>query len=353
MLENFIKKLKTDRKTQIIFIIVLCVLLGVAIFLYYYFSDKDGASNFNLKEKTSLDAGRRLDGVLVPPENANEYPVAVMIENLVTVRPQSGLAEAGVVYEALAEGGITRFMAMYAGEVTNEIGPVRSARPYFVEWVSEYDALYAHCGGSPQALEMISAYDIKTINQIGGDHAYYWRDPIIAAPHNLFTSTELLTFALRDKNLIDEVPTYTPWKFKDEAKLADRPTEDRTINIEFSGPDYAVEYRYDREANSYQRFNGGMEHLDANTGNQLAPKNVIVQKVVETPLDDQGRINLDVVGEGEAIIFTNGKTVEGKWEKDDRVARTIYYDQDGKEIELSRGQTFVEIVPEGKEVTHN
>ena len=351
---KFIEKLKTDRKTQMtVLVVVGLVIIGVVL-LYYFVLSKDGGVSFDLNDdKKSLLAERRLDGVMVEPEKANLFPEGVMIENLVSIRPQSGLEEAGIVYEAVVEGGITRFMAMYAGEEAEEIGPVRSARPYYVEWNSEYDALYVHCGGSPEALEMISAFNVLNINQIGGDHGYFWRDNSIAAPHNLFTSSEFLTFALRDKDFQDKTPTYESWLFKDEAAKSGRPTEEKTITIDFSGPDYLVEYEYDADSNTYLRFNGGVEHLDRNSGDQLAPTNVVIQKVESRVTDNEGRLEQDVVGIGDAIVFRDGEAIEGTWEKDDRVSRTKFLDKNGQEIALDRGQTWVEVVPTDRTVDYN
>ncbi len=296
---------------------------------------------------------RHLDGVMVAKEDANIYPVAVMIENLSSIRPQAGLSKAGVVYETLAEGGIARFMAVYAGEEASEIHPVRSARPYYLEWSSEYDAAYAHCGGSPEALELISAYDIPDLNQIGGAGQYFWRGAG-TSPHNLYTSTELLTLALRDRGLLDKKPKYKMWKFKDEADLVDRPTEDKFVKINFSSLSYQSEYRYDRESNDYLRFNGGVEHIDALTGEQLRAKNVIVQRVPEEwSLPDKGRIGMDVVGSGEAYIFRDGETIEGTWKKKNREGRTRFYDENNEEVELSRGQTWVEVLPGDRSVEYN
>lgn len=351
--KKFIEKLKEDRKTQIITIIVVAVLALVIVLGYFFFTEMGGKiSSLKKGEEKELNA-RRLDGVYTDPASVNLYPVAVIIENLSTVRPQAGLSAAGVVYEALAEGGITRFLTIYAGEKANLIGPVRSMRPYYLEWCSEYDALCAHIGGSPQALEAISGLGIKDLNAMYSGSRYFWRDMNTPAPHNLFTKSELLTYALRDKGLKDVKPTYASWKFKDDDELDVRPTGEKFIKIDFSSKAYEVEYKYDRQANEYLRFNGGVEHKDRNTGKQIAVKNVVVIKVPTKVIDSKGRLEMDITGTGKAYMFSDGKAHEGIWRKPKREERTRFYYDDGKEHEFVRGATWIEVIPTDRSVEYN
>lgn len=276
----------------------------------------------------------------------NPQPFAVMIENLTVVRPQSGLSFAPVVYETLAEGGITRFMAIFSDEDLEKIGPVRSARPYYLEWSSEYDAVYAHAGGSPQALEAISGLGIDSLNAISGEGRFFYRDSSRYAPHNLFTTTELLALAIRDKGLEEKVVDFESWKFKDDAALEERATPGSGIRIGWSSPAYQSSYSYDREQNVYLRNNGGGAHTDALTGNQIAVKNVVVLRIPEEQAaGEKGRIFLDVTGEGEAWILRDGFVIQGTWNKEDREGRTRFYTEAGEEIELNRGNTWIHVVP--------
>lgn len=348
-LKKFFEKLKTDRKTQLISIAVLALVVLVIFLVYYFLTNKDYRSRA-LKGQTKLE--RQLDGVKVKKEETNLHVAAVIIENLVDIRPQAGLQSAGVVYEALAEGGITRLLALFAGHKTDLLGPVRSMRPYYLEWCAEYEALCTHVGGSPQALEAISGLGIKDLNAMY-ESGYFWRDNSAPAPHNLFTKTDLLELALRDKKLDKEEPSYTSWKFVDNAKSEARPMEEKFVKAEFSGADYVVEYKYDREKNTYLRFNGGVEHKDRNTDKQIEVKNVmIIKALVQTTGDDKGRIELSVTGEGRAYMFSNGQAYEGKWSKKDRDSRTYFYHDDGKEHEFVRGNTWVEVIPSDKNVEY-
>ncbi|PIY95987.1 MAG: DUF3048 domain-containing protein [Candidatus Kerfeldbacteria bacterium CG_4_10_14_0_8_um_filter_42_10] len=349
-----IKKFFNNKNTKI-GLLILVVIIAAAVLGYFLFSKQNiELSNSNSTKTTGKKVARLLDGVQVDRGNENIYPIAVMVENLFTIRPQSGLDKAGVVYEALAEGGITRFMAIYStNEAIAEIGPVRSARDYYLDWLSEYNALYAHCGGSPSALGLIKDYDVLNLDQISGDHPYFWRDSsrATASEHTLFTSSELLTFARRDKGIPEE-GDFKPWPYKEEASLAERPTEAKKITIDFSIFSYKVEYQYDRDNNQYLRFNGGEPHLDFKTQKQLTAKNVIVQ-YVKTRLADPTRLAMETIGEGGALVFQDGQMINATWKKEDRETRTRFYDSNGEEIRFNAGQIWVEVVPTDRAVEYN
>ncbi len=343
-------KRSNKKKLVIIGVIAGVIIIAAGIGYYVFGVNGDTGSSVITTNSGQKMLRRAIDGVLVPKGEENPYPVAVMIENLTVVRPQEGLASANLVYEALAEGGITRFMALYAGKTPGRVGPVRSARPYFVDWALEYDALYAHAGGSPQALADIRNYDVFDLNQFYNSQ-YFFRDYTrgLASEHTLYTTGENLTFALRDLDAPDE-GDYTTWTFKDEAPLAERPAESKTIDINFSSFSYSVEYQYDPQTNDYLRFMAGEEHDDAD-GTPIRPKNVVVQKV-NTSLADEERLNMETIGEGAAVIFRDGMAIEGTWKKDARGDRTLFYDTNGDEIEFNAGQTWIEVIPTDREITY-
>lgn len=316
---------------------------------------------------------RHLDGVIVPNGQENPQPVAVMVENLSSVRPHSGLQGASVVYETVAEAGITRFMAVYAGAGDEpEIRPVRSARPYYLEWAAEVDAVYAHAGGSPNALRTISAFDYKDMNALGLAARFFWRGAG-AAPHNLYTSSEKLALALRDNDWNGPRIEYKSWQFDDDpADLEDREIRKITepakklpvkadsdvIEVGFGGA-YAVRFEYDPERNVWMRWNGGREHIDKNTGEQITATNVIVQRVPPVGLEsEKGRVIMNVTGEGQAWTCHDGLCTEGRWKKESRERRTLWYEKnaDGstnlkEELHLTRGNTWVIVVPEPYDIT--
>ncbi|MFH1508816.1 MAG: DUF3048 domain-containing protein [bacterium] len=354
-IKEFFKKLGEDRRLQIyvsvaVLVIVVAVTWGIVIAV----NDKDDddvkiSSKKVVEEDVNINE-RRLDGMIVAPEDANKWPVAIMIENLIAARPQAGLIDAQLVYETLAESGITRFMTIFSGDMPDKIGPVRSSRRYYLEWAQPLDPVYAHAGGSPQALEHISAFGIKNLNAIASAAAYFWRGEG-SAPHNLYTSWEKMTFAVRDKELTNATPEYTKWLFKDATE--DLPTEEKTIDIEFSSATYNVHYEYDSATNDYKRFHSDTPHTDRNTGNQIKVKNVVIQKVpAEVGLSEKGRIDLDLHGTGEAILCSDGVCEQGTWSKPDLDTRTVFTGAGGEEYEFTRGNIWVEVVPGERNVNY-
>jgi len=348
---------KRNKKWIIIVIAAVVVVAGVLGYIVFGFEadKKVGQSDGQDKTGSSALTRRAIDGVYVANDQANYYPVAVMIENLVVSRPPSNLSKANLVYEVLVEGGITRFLAIYAGQLapTAEIGPIRSARPYYLDWVAEYKALYMHAGGSPQSMADIRKYDIFDLDQFYNSQ-YYWRDQErleeMASEHTLYSSGELMAYALRDKEVAAN-GDYEVWKFKDDTQLTERPIGDKVVTIDFSSFNYKAEYKYDREKNDYLRYQAGEIHKDRDDS-EIRAKNVVVQKV-KTYLVDQERLGMDVIGEGEAIIFIDGLATVGTWEKKSREGRTIFYDASGNEIEFNAGPIWIDVVPTDRDIVFN
>lgn len=352
--ESRIRQWLKKRPVQISLVVLVLALVAVLGFFLTRSTDTSGTpltgSHQNSSPSETREA-RVLDGVLDIAANKNPRPVGVMIENLAIVRPQSGLGQANLVYEALVEGGITRFLAVYLlTDAIPELGPVRSARPYYVDWANELGAMYAHAGGSPTALSDIRNKGIFDLDQFFNSQ-YFWRKNLArASEHTLFTSTELLQFALRDKEESTK-GDYTGWKFKDEAALSERPELVSDIVIDYSSNSYEVKYVYNREKNAYARFQGDEPQTDANTGEQIAPKNVLVQ-YVGTRLADATRLSMDVVGSGEAILFRDGQAIPARWSKSSSTARTIFTDLDGQQLLFNPGQTWVQVFPDDREVSY-
>jgi len=315
--------------------------------------DNQVAVKVTESEPESLTKTRLLDGRIVAKNDYDLLPIGVMIENLPSVRPQSGLSQAQVVYEALVEGFSTRFLAVFdPKELPDVIGPVRSARPYYLEWISEFDGLYVHVGGSPEALAAVDGLGIRNLDALLKGQ-YFWRDHSQSAPHNLYSSKNLLDLAIRDLGYQEVKAVFDPWLYSDDPPLEERPQDAKKVIIKFSGYSYEVEYRYDRETDEYLRFNAGQPHLDKNTGEQLRAKNVIavgIPPVVD--IGEKGRLTLDISGEGRALVARHGEIIEGTWKKPDRLAKTCCYDQEGKEIELGRGSTWIHIIPETQEFSY-
>lgn len=324
------------------------VLIIAAVAGYLLMGTKTGGDTTTNQTTQHKTAARALDGVIVDADQANPYPVAIMVENLITVRPQSGLDQANVVYEALAEGGITRFMAVYGfTEPVPRIGPVRSARPYYLDWALEYNALYGHVGGSPTALARINSDNVFDLNQFYNSQ-YYVRDQSIAAPHNVFTDSDMLTFALRDKEAPAE-GSFDPWKFTDGAPLDTRPVDPQTMTIDYSTFNYKVEYTYNRETNTYDRSQAGEPFMSS--GKRISPATVVIQ-FVQTAPEDETRLTMTTVGTGDATVYKDGTAITATWRKSSKTGRTRYYDATtNEEIPMNRGQIWIEVVPTGTDVT--
>lgn len=299
-------------------------------------------------------------------------PLAVMIENHIEARPQSGLSKADVVYEAVAEGGITRFMAVFLCNLSDiQVGPVRSARTYFLDWLSEYDGLYAHVGGAntpgpADALGQIITYKIKDLNQFSIGFPTFWRDyqrlgRSVATEHTMYSTTGKLWdigakrgWTATDSSGLRWDKVFVPWKFKEDQPGGT--TSRVTVNFWESQGDYRVEWNYNAGCNCYQRKNAGVDHSDLNTNKILSPKVVIVQFMAESPANDGYENNVHRLyankGSGKTLIFQDGKVIEGTWNKANRLAREKFLDKSGKEIVFDRGQIWIQTIPTGSSVTY-
>jgi Protein of unknown function (DUF3048) N-terminal domain/Protein of unknown function (DUF3048) C-terminal domain len=297
-----------------------------------------------------------LTGRLVSPAAAARHPIAVMVDDLSPARPQSGFNSASIVWQAPAEGGIPRYMMVFQENIPTDVGPVRSSRYYYIAWAAELDALYAHAGGSPQALATLR-------NQGSGQLVYnadefrwgnsFRRSPLPlnvygqqrVGPHNLYTTGKQLREIARTVGAKDG-PISWPWTFAPDAPLADRPTGGK-IQVTYSNVN-AIRFDYDRFSNTYLRsVTGEKKQIDGATGKRVAPKNVVVMVVKFGPLNDgskKHRLEGDVIGSGHAWISTNGVTIQGTWKKTSLKSPTRFFDKAGNPVVLTVGQTFVQVM---------
>ena len=296
-----------------------------------------------------------LTGLPVSP-TVNQRPVtAVMIENSTDARPQSGLAQAGVVFEALAEGGITRFMAIYQDTQPSYIGPVRSARPYYISWELGFNASYAHVGGSPEALTDITNWGVHDLNQFYNGNSYE-RISSRDAPHNVYTSVAQLNDLEISKGYTSS--SFTGFPRNAKATPAKTPTA-TSIALTFSSSDYNVNYTYDPTANDYQRFMGGQPDIDVDAnGNQtqVAPKVVVVMIVPQSQgsLDATGAYYTEyaTVGNGPVYVFQDGNVVTGTWQKSSNNSQITFTDSNGKVLKLDPGQTWISVLGDASDVSY-
>jgi hypothetical protein len=332
------------KKPYIIVSVVIVIVAGSLLWRYVANHKKQANEDSAKQEQPKSILTPAINGVLVDPIVAKRRPIAVVIENHPDSRPQTGLDKADVVYETLAEGGITRFLAVYQAAEVSAIGPVRSARDYFAELATEYAAVFAHVGGSDEALANLSAdkYDgLNDANQYFLDK-YFKRVTNRYAPHNVYTSLDSLRGLITDKHW--KSTTSVPvWQFGDATTAGTQPATEATVT--FSTASYTARFVYDPVTGLYNRFLAGKAHADAETKAQLTAKTVVVQlaTVTDTPNDPKLRVDIDLNSGGHAYIFHHGVVTHASWGK--RNGRTRYFDVDGKEIVFERGKIWVAIAP--------
>lgn len=289
-----------------------------------------------------------LTGVeLEDPKRADRPVTAVMIENSPSARPHSGLKESGIVYEAVAEAGITRFVALYQESEPKLIGPVRSVRPYFVEWASAYDPAMAHVGGSARALTMIRSgkYGVD-LDQFFNASSYY-RSSDRQAPHNMYTTGPKLSKLMKQKGA--KTSKFTGFN-RQTIKPAKKPTASK-INIGVSTGDYAVSYKYNPGSNNYTRFMGGKPHKDREKG-IIRPSVVIALKVNESTVEEDGtRKKIKTDGNGKAYVFQAGTVTKVSWSRSSATTPLILKDKEGEPFSLGRGQTWITALNNSKKVS--
>jgi hypothetical protein len=335
--------------------VLLLLVVGLVVILGH--RGPQPVASVTTKPKTTASAKptpttvpSNLTGLPVDP-SVNLRPVtAVMVENSLAARPQSGLSQAGIIFEAIAEGGITRFMAVFQDNTPSEVGPVRSARPYFVGWSMGFDAAYAHVGGSPDALADISNWGVRDLNQFYNG-AYYHRVSSRASPHNVYTGIDSL-------NQLEAKKGYTSSHYTSIVRKKAKPLKTPTagaIQLKLSGANYNVSYAYNPKTNSYNRNEGGAAQIDAATGSQLSPT-VVVAMVVplsQGALDASGAYysNYQYLGSGTAYVFQDGGVAQGQWTKADN-SSSISFTLNGKPLALDPGQTWLTAVHASSDVTY-
>lgn len=269
-------------------------------------------------------------------------PIAYVINNIPEAMPQSGLYGADYVYEVLAEGGITRLIAIYIKSIPERIGPIRSARHNFLDISMEYDAVFAHFGGSPRAFSDITALGIPNLNGIQLDGKMYFRDNKRKAPHNAYTNTsktlEYIKKLSYDKQVIDRHFLFN----KEDINLGNNNA--LSVHIPYSYSHY-IDYIYDNSTKLYNRNYRGKPNIDEAIGKNLTAKNIIIQFAKNTKIDDENRQEIYLIGSGKGYYVTNGSYINITWVKQKRDQKTIFYNENNQEIKLNQGQTWIQVVP--------
>ena len=340
------KKLK-KKNIIILFVIAILLIAGIATTVILLTKDKPVEGNNSKKEEPN---NPEEPAVQVVDLNSKSRPYAVMINNIGAARPyHTGLQDAYLVYEIVVEGGITRYLALFKDKTNEVVGNVRSARHYYIDYVLENDAYYVHWGWSPQAESDIASLDIDNLNGLTYGSPYFFRQNIsgVNIEHRAFTNLKELA------NLVDKLG-YRKETNKDlllnysatSVELPESATEATNIDLKYSSSS-TTNYVYDSEAKVYKQFVNNKEHTDYETKEQYTVKNIIAYLVGNTSIagDNKGRQDLDNIGSGKGYFITEGKAVPITWEKTSRSSQTIYRYEDGTEITVNDGNTWIHLVP--------
>lgn len=297
-----------------------------------------------------------LTGQYVDENRMHQRPIVVQFDNFYLARPQASLSLADVAFEILAEGNITRYMAVFYTHYPDVIGPIRSTRPYFVYKALEFDPYYVHVGGSVAGLQEVRKYQMADIDALSS--AAFYRVSHKKMPHNTYSSSEMI---LKDANRrgykSDSVFTFMPF-YTLHSSIGGEPASH--FQFVYKNPNrndptgYSTSYKYNSEEKLYYRYTNDKPHLDEATGLQLTCANVIVQYAPTKVIDKEGRLQVDFVGKGQGVFFSNGEMLLVNWVKNTQTETTQFFYEDGNPIRLNPGQTWIQVMPTGQAVTiHN
>ncbi len=293
----------------------------------------------------------KTDNPSVPVEpKAPELPGAllVMVDNYLKARPQSGLDKADLVYEMMAEGGITRFMALFYQQSAVKIGPVRSARYYFVQLAKGYDSPLAHAGGSQEALQMIFDIKMKDLDEIYNAGGYFWRDKTRSMPHNLYTSTEQLLKGAQAKGYKLVVPP----AFGVAAGEGEGTVHDKDMIIDYSSKTYNYKVVWHYNGQRYERDINGNPHL-MEDGTRIIADNILAIVVPTKDIIKNKELlsEIKIIGKGEARYYVNGKMTKGSWAKTSVSAKMQFLDDKGEVVKIKPGKTWIQVIPDWESVS--
>ena len=353
------KKTKIGIGIAIVIIVVLGIVLGMKV------RNKQEPVEEIAQEEQVEEVVQEEEEKPIQIFNGNDRPIAFMIDNNVKAQPQSNLNKTYLVYEIIVEGGETRLMALFKGvDVSNEdvtVGPIRSARHYFIDYALENDAIYAHLGQSPQAESYIKNFNVADINGQVYDtgkarttSSLYWRESSKKAPHNAYTSIASIKEICSKKDYKTTSTKESVLNYvADEVSFDDTALVANSVTIPY-GTNHVVQYTYNESTGRYTRYSKGTKQVDEATGEDVTTKNIIISFIKNTTIDDgedKGRQDLDNFTNAKGYYITNGKAISITCEKSFVGGQTKYVDEDGNEIEVNDGNTWINICPIDSQVT--
>lgn len=340
-----LSKLSKKQKNSLIISVIFLILVIIFSFLFFFkkpeiapVKNPDPKSQKTEPKKKAKPEKfySKLSGVEVSEKSLENAPVfGVMIENSIPARPQSGLSQAEVVFEAIAEGGITRFLALYQQNKPKLLGPVRSIRGYYIDWASGFDASIAHVGGPGDALARMRDGKHKDMDEFLNTQTF-WRSKNRYAPHNVYTNFTILSALGSSKGWNSS--NFEGFSRKEDSTAKEKNATQIQVNI--SGFSYNSTYVYQENCNCYLRSQAGVAHTDAN-GTQISTKTLIVLKMENKLAVDRYHNTYRNIGSGVAIVFQDGVVQEVKWVKSSEDSPLILQNNDGSNFKINRGQSWI------------
>lgn len=393
------KSADAPKKKTLLFVLLAIFILVGGLTAYLALFKKDTFQNpiaqevNNQVKKLGQQSGQMfenpINGMKFSDQEAAVFkdrkPIAVMVNNYVEARPSSGLSQADIVFEVVAEGGITRLMPIFYSRIPATVGSVRSVRYYFAQLAASYNPHFIHWGAAhvppcqkagtciAETNPAVDAYDqivkLGLPNLDGGNYSCdqdtcaFGRDPKkvgkMPLEHTAFTRLPLiydLAKKIRPEESWQKNVPFTPWKFKDEAPVSDRGTVGVTPSITYNYwdlPGFAVKWDYLKDTNEYARTQGGVKQVDFENNQELRAKVVIIRFTNERLVNDKKHhLYHDIVGTGKALIFQDGKVITATWKRTNPDTMDVYSDDKGNEVSFNRGQIWVQLVPADKTVTY-
>ena len=364
-----------DKKTFILLLVLaILVIIAGGLVIYKIMVNKEEPASVEQVENTGEKENK---GPLVVQEkkvqifSGTDRPIAVMIDNHSGAWPQANLNKAYMVYEIIVEGGETRLMLVMQGKDLDKIGPLRSARHYFLDYALENDAIYVHYGQSPQAKSDIESLSISDINGIYESESLFWRDSSRYAPHNAVTSTANIEKIIEREGfrttthqepvlnyvVEQELDSIEEIEQKEEQKMQENQEQQTTsqiqdaweVTIPYSSYN-TVKYEFDSETQTYIRYSREKKQVDWETKKEITTKNIIITFMENESIDSYGRQTLYNIKKADGYYITNGKAIPITCEKTSRGGKTIYKDLDGNKLKVNDGKTFIQICPINSEV---
>lgn len=342
------KNQRGSTKILILILIIIAIIAGVFLAIKIINDEQiiNTVGEIEKKEEQTLEI--EAEEIKAPTTfSGDERAIALMIDNSKEAWPHGGLNDADLVYEIIVEGGETRLMAIFKGKNLSKIGPVRSARHYFIDYALENDAIYTHFGWSPQAESDIKTYNIDNINGISESSDSFWRTKDKYAPHNVATSTEKIMEIAKKKGYRTTSERKSVLNYVTEEIDLNEGTQITKVTIPYSYLQ-KVSYEYDEENKLFIRYARGKQQIDWNTDEPVTTKNIIITFAQNYTLNDRenkGRQGLKNIGTLDGYYITNGKYIKITCEKSSRTTKTVYKDLQGNEIQVNDGNTFIQICP--------